>query len=372
MNNQPWVLQLAVTPPSFSDPWNVAGGGTDPFPYDPSHPTFTPPLSTIFPSPNLRDSYSQQYNLNIQHQFGSDIVVQVAYVGKGSRKLIVAHDRNQAVWAPGASAANVQQRRPYLPNEFGGITTLDSVASANYNSLQVNAEKRFSHGFTLQAAYTFSKALGSFGLGATEGETSQDQTNFGNGGGEYGYTDFDQRHILSINGVWKLPFFDGRNSVVDRVLGGWKLAGIVRVASGLPFNLSASVPSATGGVTRPDVIADPNLDSSRARPQIINEYFNTAAFVNPASTPANLNGFGDFRRNGLIGPASSSTDMSLSKDFSLPKKKLGSIGFRGDFFNLFNQVNLGTPGTVLGSPGFGKIFGAGPARIVQLGLRWDF
>jgi hypothetical protein len=370
VNNQPWVLQLTIfAPHSFSDPW---AGTTDPFPYDPTHPTFLAPLTTIFPSENLRDSYTQQYNLNVQHQFGSDVVLQVAYVGKVSRKLITGHDLNQAVWAPGASVANVQQRRPYLPAFFGAITTLGSNGSANYNSLQVNAEKRFSHGFTLQGAYTFSKSLANFGLGATEGESAQDQTNFGKGGGEYGYTDFDQRHILTINGIWDLPSFRGKNGIVDAVFGGWKLAGVARVSSGLPFNLSASVPSATGGTTRPNVIGDPILDSGRPRKQVINEYFNTSAFVDPVSTPSDLNGFGDFRRNGLIGPGFASTDMSVSKYFSLPRERLGHIGFRVDFFNLFNRVNLAAPGGTVGSPTFGKIFGAGEPRIVQLGLKWDY
>ena len=161
--------------------------------------------------------------------------------------------------------------------------------------------------------------------------------------------------------------------MVRAVAGGWKLAGIATVESGTPMNLAAVDPSATSNTTRPNLVGNPSLGVGRNRQQQIAEYFNTAAFAQPViGTPGNLNGFGDFTRDGLIGPGYADTDLSLSKYFTLPGERLGKLGLRVDAFNAFNRVSLGDPGTTLGQPTLGEILGADPARILQVALRYEF
>src|SRR6202035_805924 len=112
----PFIEGIALSDPhSFSDPFNVANGGTDAFPYtySQSNPVF--PATTFeayADSPNFTTPYVQEFNLNLQHQFGSTIVVQAGYVGKVGTHLTGLHDMNQAIYGPGATVANEQQRRP--------------------------------------------------------------------------------------------------------------------------------------------------------------------------------------------------------------------------------------------------------------------
>jgi hypothetical protein len=122
------------------------------------------------------------------------------------------------------------------------------------------------------------------------------------------------------------------------------------------------------GNQRANVTGDPVLDHGRPRQELIAQYFNTKAFTSPA-----LGSFGNSIRNLLIGPGSFTTNLALVKDVRLSSaENLGKIQFRAEAFNLLNWVNLGNPANSLTSPNFGRITSAGDARIIQLGLRYDF
>ena len=215
---------------------NPFQGRTDPFPYtpDPNHPVFVTPIEAFTPNPTLRDAYSQQFNLNIQHQFGADLIVQGGYVGQLGRKLSQLRDINPAVYAPGATAGNAQQRRPYLPQYYSDIGQLNSDANSSYNSFQALAQKRFSHGYTVQASYTFAKSIDNASLGIAGSTVLQNPNNYRSG--ERGFSDFDQRHLVRINGVWDLPLLQ-RHGWLTSAFGGWRLSGIVNYSAGLPFTV---------------------------------------------------------------------------------------------------------------------------------------
>jgi hypothetical protein len=120
---------------SFSNPWN---GGPDPFPYviNIKNPVYVYPLQAFQVDPNFKDAYTEQYNINVQQQFGSDIFVEIAYVGKEEHRLTQATESNAALWGPGATVANEQQRRPFYPQYYAGITNVLAVGNGNYNSFQ--------------------------------------------------------------------------------------------------------------------------------------------------------------------------------------------------------------------------------------------
>jgi hypothetical protein len=377
----PYILPLSFpTPFSLSDPYR---GRVNPFPYkvDLKNPIYVYPTQQYSVSPDYQDGRVQQFNLNVQHQFGQDLIVQLGYVGRLSRHLTLVREANAAIWTPTATASDIQQRRPFFPQFYGPVSLISSDINAEYNSMQLSLDKKFSHGYTLQLAYTFSKSLDERSANPVDGgDTPQDPNNFR--AGERGLSAFNQKHILAVNGVWELPFMKTNKGFLPSVLGGWQLAGTTRVGSGLPFSVYSGKDNifvGTGrsaGLQRPDVVGNPVLDPGRPRGQLVAEYFDPAAFI-PNGGPGRAGQYGNSGRNNLVGPGFSQTDLAVLKHFSLPKERLGHFEFRTEIFNLLNQVNFNNPGvggpsSTLVSPAFGRLLSARDSRVVQFGLRYDF
>ena len=133
----------------------------------------------------------------------------------------------------------------------------------------------------------------------------------------------------------------------------------VYVTSGRDFSLTGV------GFDRPDLSGNPER-SHASREDMIQMFFNTAAFV--ANQPGK---YGNAGRNLFSGPASSTTNLALSKTFPI-SERLGRIQFRSEFFNALNQVNFGQPEARLVNQNFGRIQTAGSPRIVQFALRYQF
>jgi hypothetical protein len=371
----PYILPLSFPSPySLADPYR---GRVNPFPYvvDTSNPRYVYPTQQYSVDPDFKNGYVQQFNLNVQHQFGSDLVIQTGYVGRLSRKLTLVREINAAIWNPTASAANIQQRRPYYPDFYGPISWISSDINANYHSLQVSLDKKFSRGYTIQVAYTYSKAIDERSANPVDGgDTPQDPANYRRG--SRGLANFDQRHILAVNGIWDLPLLRNRG-LLTTLAGGWQLSGTTRVASGFPFSVVTgrdTIFAGTGrsaGAQRPDVAGDPKLDPGRPRNELVARYFNPAAFILNGG-PGREGQYGNSGRNNLIGPGFSQTDLAVLKRFPLSKERLGYFEFRGEIFNLLNQVNFNNPTNSLSSPAVGSILSAKDARIVQFGLRYEF
>src|SRR5262249_37512839 len=120
---------------------------------------------------------------------------------------------------------------------------------SNYNALQIEFRRRFADGFLIQANYTFQKTLTDISP-ANPGLTSEDQTRVAayldnaNKHIDYGRADFDQTHIININGVWDLPLGKGKyflntgNGVLNKVVGGFQLGGILRINTGAPITIT--------------------------------------------------------------------------------------------------------------------------------------
>lgn len=367
----PFQRTLMLSPPaSFSDPH---GGGPDPFPYmvDVKNPIFAYPMQAFMVDPDFKDSYTQQFNLNVQQQIGSDVFIQVGYVGKVAHKLPQTVEINAAVYGPGATAGNSQQRRPYYPQYYGGIANKMSVGNSNYHSLQVEGRKRYSHGLTLQMAYTWSKSIDNGSVDNAAGSSVSNPYDFLKG--ERGLSDFDRRHIFNLNGVWDLPVFSGER-LLARAFGGWQLSGVLRRSSGSPISVitgrdTALLGGSRGlGGQRAMLVGNPLMDTGRPRQELITRYFNTAAFASPATGT-----FGNSGRNILTGPGNFTADVAILKNFQLSSREgLGKIQFRAEAYNLLNWVNLGNPAASLTAMNYGQINGAGAARVLQFGLRYDF
>jgi hypothetical protein len=306
----------------------------------------------------------QNWNLIIEQQLGGSLLVRAGYVGSKGTKLLNSAEINPAIYGPGATAANVNQRRIYQP--IGGLQLGMSSSWSKYNSMQLTVQKRYSHGFTLLANYTWSKSIDITSYGSVEGNNmGPDPFNYNN---NRGLSDFDLPHRFVLSGVWEHPHFTGQNALIRGVLGGWQSNFIYTAASGSPISIASGVDNALMGIggNRADLTGAPlMLPGGRSQAERIQKWFNTAAFqVNAIGT------IGASGRNILRAPGGWNADYSLFKNFHLMER--ARLQFRGEFFNVFNHTRLGTPNTTFTSQTFGRITSANSPRIVQLALKLVF
>jgi hypothetical protein len=311
-----------------------------------------------------KTGYVQSYNFGIQASPFRNVVIDIGYAGSVSTHLPMTTNINQPTPSPTGSVAS---RRPYL--QFGNISYLDSSASANFNSLQLLIEKRYSNGLELAASYTYSKSLDTVGDGS--GDASAPAYAFNVRGTMYGPSSFNEKQRLVLSYVYELPFgagkryFGGTKGAANGLVGGWELSGIGTFESGRPFTVLISQDrSNTGGssIDRPILIGNPNQIAGGQTPD---HWFNTAAFALPAfGTEGNVG------RNTLVGPAFHEFDFSLIKNTSIREGK--NVQFRAEIFNLLNHPNFDLPNNTIDSAQAGGIFTAEASRQIQLGLKFIF
>lgn len=383
----PYLQTPQLNFPDFADPY----GGTNPF-----NGSFAQPMTLLTLSPNLRLPYAQDWNLNVQRSFANDWLFEIGYVGTKGTKLPRFIEGNPAVFVPGETGGvpnstedNVNNRRLYSgcnlsptspPCNFASVGLIAGIADSSYNALQASLQKRFSHGLSFLASYTYSKTLddvSSFNITgsasqsvAGENDLAQDPFNLP---AEYGRSMFDARNRFVISYQWQLPFWNHPQNWYQHVLGGWQLNGISTFMSGTPFtvydstdvSLQGSAPEISGfSSNRPDVVGNPNNG-----PRTPQEWFNTAAFqqLNPTTQAGQ---FGNEGRNIVQGPGLQEWDFSAFKNIPIRESK--SLQFRAEFFNIFNHANFRLPDNDISSPTFGEISESLPGRQVQLALKFYF
>ncbi len=369
LQGQPFFVDVTVFgTPNLIDPFgNVPGGSPFPYTFDPANPRFSLPITATYLSENLATPYVQHYTLTIEQQLMKDLGLQVAYVGNTSRKLPMRRDANAPVFIPGQStAANINARRPYMPGTFGIIGINETGANAHYNSLQVMLNRRFGKGRSLLASYTLSKSIDEMSED-TFNPTEILFTDSRDRRPDRGVSSFDTRHILVVSYLWEFPEVKRWGFVGRHILSGWQVNGITRIQSGTAFNVVTGRDTNLDGNNndRPNLIGDPALGGDRSRDEQIARYFDVAAFQAAADGSA-----GSAGRNILYGPGSMTWNVSFFKSIRINERH--RLQFRSEFFNLFNQVNLGNPVNSLNNANVGRILNAGPARVIQFGLRYFF
>jgi hypothetical protein len=363
--NQPFVIREFINnPDSLQDPYR---GRVNPFPYvySPDAAKFQLPMGlfTVI-APELRSPYVHQTSVSIEKALPMKMVAKVAYVGKLANNLIRMEQRNPAVYIPGQSTlANTNARRTRMPAAYASFREITASADADYHSLQLSLSRRLSNGLTFMSSYTLGKFMDVYSA-TNLGQTSQDPDN---PDAEWSRSDDDRRHVFNTSFVYEIPFLRNRTHWLPRAFGGWSIAGMVSIVSGEPVSVvSGRDFSLTGvGFDRPNLVGDPVRQHS-SRDDMIARFFNTDAFV--ANGPGQ---YGNAGRNLFSGPASSSTSLALTKSFIL-SERVGTMQFRAEAFNAFNQVNFGQPEARLINQNFGRILTAGSPRIMQLALRWSF
>jgi hypothetical protein len=337
-------------------------------------PLFPLPINGIYTGPGVRSPYVQSFNLSIQRQLTSSVMVESTYAGKigikieALRPINPAAPVNSPLTGAAPSAQNVNDRVLYEPGILGPqIYSLGNDFRSSYHSWQSQVTKRMSHGFTVLGSYTLAKSIDSSStnnLGATVSNPFDLST-------ERGRSSWDRRHAFVTSWLWNLPVrFSDR--LVNSLLGGWTLTGITTLQSGTALTFVQGTDVAldgTGGSQHaqlaPGITAADIAVSHPDRNAFVTRFFNTAAFVQPRLLPAGL--YGNSGRGLISGPATANTDFSALKDFVLFES--WKLQFRAEFFNSLNQVNFSNPNQTVSSGSFGRITAAASGRVIQLAMK---
>jgi outer membrane receptor protein involved in Fe transport len=374
----------ASFPVNFEDPFN----GVNEF-----DGRFSTPMTLLVVSPKLKLPYAQHWNMNIQHSFGTDWLVQVGYVGTTGVRLPRFVEGNPAIYYPGQSTENnVNQRRlysgctltspPSVPCNYASVGEIAGIANSAYNALEGSIRKRFGHGISFLASYTFSKSIddvSSFNITGSAsqpvaGENDLAQNPF-DLAAERGRSMFDSHHRFVLSYQWAVPYWRQANTWYQHVLGNWQFNGIVTMQSGTPFtvfdstdvSLQGQAPEISGfSSNRPNVVADPN-----SGPRTSLEWFNTKAFQQLVPNPNSpVQQFGNEGRNTVQGPGYANWDFAAVKNIEVMEGK--QLQFRGELFNFLNRTNLRLPDSDISSPTFGQIHSDVGPRVIQVALKFIF
>jgi len=226
------------------------------------------------------------------------------------------------------------------------------------HQLQIEAVQRYSRGLTLQAEYSWNRSIDNVPIvGGT-----QNPYNFS---ADRGNSDQIRRHIFTLAYSYELPFGPGKPFVnvsgpVGKVIGGWQLAGITYLRTGMPFSVTFNATQAGWSSGRANLLRDPKLSRSE---RSNTRWFDASAFAVPAPFT-----YGNSARNLLFGPGDIVFDVSVLKDTKITEGV--TVQFRTEFFNLPNHANFGTPAVNISVPStVGRISGAGDPRQIQFGLK---
>ena len=390
-NGQGGPLQTPISAPPYLRTAQLMFPGSLSNPFVNGNPfasQFAEPMTLLTLSPNLRLPYTQDWNLNVERSFGENWLLEVGYVGtKGTRlpRLIESNPSipiSSQTWADQQN--NIDQQRLYCQPNTQGNCTYSSVgmiagnSNSIYNALETSLQKRFGHGLSLLASYTYSKAIddvSSFNITgsasqpvAGENDLAQNPLHLA---AERGRSMFDSRHRFVLSYEWEIPAWNQPRNWYQHVLANWQVNGITTYMTGTPFTVvdqsyNYDAPEITGfSAFRPNLVGDPNNG-----PKTVAEWFNTGAFqrLDLSTTPAGV--YGSEGRNVVQGPGFANWDFSAFKNIRVAESK--TLQFRAEFFNLFNRTNFRLPNSDISSPTFGQVQQALDPRLIQFALKFLF
>jgi Carboxypeptidase regulatory-like domain len=372
-NNPPWGAQVTISNPSFADPYaNHPGGNPWPAAAKDWATLPFPSFGVYVNSPlDLQPTRLQQWNVSVQRQIGTWIAA-ASYLGNHSDHLWRATELNPAVYGPGASTTNTNQRRTlYLQNAaqgvyYGTIGQIDDTGRSNYNAILLSLQRPLRGNLSVLGNYTLSKCMAD---PATTEITGPTIMNPADPDLDYSYCSSDRRHLVNLSLVWRTPELSG--STMHAVISGWQLSPIVRYQSGNRSTVTLGVDNALTGMgnQRPvQILDDPYGDGTPAN------YINRVAFTSPA--PGTYSTLKPFT---ILNPSVWQNDFALTRTFKAGGSN--TLQFRWEVFNVINHVNFGSvPAgtttapivTTLNSGSFGQIQTAGDPRIMQFALKFAY
>ena len=319
-------------------------------------PGAAPPSgSLVSPSgiqPDARIPTVESYTFKVEQQLAPSLSVSAGYTGSRGYHEILSIDANLAPAAvcpapscPASLPAGTLYIAPGTPlanPNVANTTTWWSNGESNYNALQVDVNHHLARGLQIRGVYTFSKSL--------DDGTAWNSSVGANAPGfvmyppnsrlDWGPSTYDVRQAAVIHGLWELPVGRGHGTA-NRLLGGWTLSGIATIQSGFPFTPQLGYNPSNDGDSRDPV--RPSWNPAFQGPVIEgnpNQYFNPAAFAEPASGT-----YGNVGRDTLMGPGIRTIDLSAVKNTAISERL--KLQFRAEVFNVANHANFATPNTVV-------------------------
>jgi hypothetical protein len=298
-----------------------------------------------------------QWNLNIQRELPGKFTLEIGYVGTRGEHLFANTDAN-----------------PFLPNRSRAIPTRgyievrDNSGDSIYHALQVQVDRKFSHGFLFRGSYTYSKMIddaseiftpGTSLNGALSTWSSYPLVQYPTPHGRYdrSVSDFDHRHRFTFSYVYEIPKLKANDSFsrgAGYVVNGWQISGTTAFQSGTPYNVETGFDSNADGVTndRPS-LGNPHaplasyaftgdwdgLPASTLCDGPTLWFNNQCTFVSPSQVHwvVPSNGRGNVGRNSLTGPWYTSWAFSLTRTLKVHESQ--ALEIRADLFNPFNQTH---------------------------------
>ena len=353
---------------------------------------FTPTTTYSTWPQNMQPAYVNEYSLTTEYAFTPELSLTAGYLGESGHHLADYRNGNQLTLAQAITIAQGGTAvAPFasLVGQGGILLITESEAEMNYSAGQLSLRQRTHRGLEYTLNYTYAKSLtnsaGNYGVPNTSGSNGSYQDGY-NGRADWGPSGMDIRHSLNFIGVYELPFGRGRaygsgaNSVLDAVFGGWKLSASAFLYSGFPITINGPNNSNTNtyGQAR----------SNQYRKLIvhgrsINKWWGTDPSAVGCTGPDNgicaygaaynggLPAFGTARINTERAPGYRQVDTSLFKDVHVWREQV--VGFRADFFNIFNIASYGNPDNGVTDSNFGQISSVrSPPRQIQLSLHYAF
>jgi hypothetical protein len=405
-------LQDPVSSPPYLKTQQISQINTFADPFSTPNPfaqQFPEPMTLLVVARNMRLPYAQDWNLNIQRSVGTDWLAQVGYVGTTGIHLPRFIEGNPTVFIPGMSNSaafcapqnppcpisnenNVNERRlysgctltsnPNIPCTYASVGEMASIANSSYNALEASLRKRFSHGLSFLASYTFSHSIddvSSFNITGSASQPVAGENDLAQNpydlAAERGRSMFDARQRVVLSYQWNLPLWNHPHAWYQQVLGNWQFNGIFTAMTGGPFtvfdsndvSLQGTAPEITGfSANRPNLIGNPNNG-----PRTPQQWMNVNAFQQLQPDPlGRFQVFGDEGRNVVAGPGYVDWDFSAFKNIRVTESK--EFQFRGELFNFLNHTNLRLPVSDISSPDFGQIQQDVSPRVIQVALKFLF
>lgn len=350
-------------------------------------------LSFIAEDTKFRPAMIQQYNLQVEKQFGSNVFT-IGYVGNVGQHLPeTINDINQPApfnpFAPGANS-NFKLAAKGLLTNLGSVGWMQSEGISNYNALQTSFQRRFVHGLAFDANYTWAKDLSDitgFSEEGDQGWSNADPTRIRQIDYGVAENDIQNRFALSLN--YELPFGASFTGIKKQVLHGWEINTITVWQSGKPVSIynggssdyntnpaapdykivygNRATPVNGGGNDRPNKVGN------GGNPKKLSQWFNTANYA-----PQPLGTIGTAQRNSEFGPRFRHIDLSLFKDFPVTERI--NVQFRAEAYDITNTPNYFIPNNnnasaQLGSSTFGVVNTYDPnytPRELQFALKLQF
>jgi hypothetical protein len=327
--------------------------------------------------PNTRQPVSDLYSLEVQYQLPYNLVGTVGYTGSVGRHFARLVNQN---------FIHSQVNSPVYAAYFA-----QTDSNLSYNALNINLTRHLTNGLNLSAYYSWSKSLDQVSNGDAA-NSNANQTNPADNASEWGPSDYDVRHRITVTGVYELPHVHSSNALLKAATDGWQVNGVMTWHTAFPWtpvttNLQTSALVAganTVSPTRPlayyggagTSCSNDAFKTGSNFPKGGTSYFN----ITPPVDETNYTYKPGIGRNSFRGPCYFDIDMSFAKEIKLNSfDHHTQLRIQVNAYNIFNLLQLqpitngnSNNGALITSATFGESQGGNAGRVIEFLARIQF